>query len=52
MGLLILAIALTVGVELRRQHLKNVFAGLALLAFIIALSYIYRTIFFTTVTVL
>lgn len=41
-GLVILAIALMIGVEIKRQHPKNVIAGIALLAFIVILMYVYQ----------
>lgn len=41
-GIVILALALMIGIELKRQHPKNVFAGLVVLVLIVALLYTYQ----------
>jgi hypothetical protein len=51
-GLVIIAIAFMIGIEIKRQHPKYVIAGIILLIFIVALFYIYQNVLFGQVIVL
>ncbi len=50
-GLVILAIALLIGIEIKRQHPRNVIAGIILLLFIIVLLYLSQTMFGSVVVI-
>ena len=50
-AILVLAIALCIGVEVNKQHPKNVIAGILLLFFVLILLYLYQTVLFGQVIV-
>ncbi len=50
-AVLVLALALCIGVEVNRQHPKNVIAGMLLLFLILILFYLYQTVLFGQVIV-
>lgn len=51
-GFILAALILAIGIEIRRQHPKNVLAASALLVIIVALLYIYQEVLFGQVLVL
>lgn len=51
-GFVLLSLFLMVVIEIRRQHPRHIAYGVGLIAFILALTYIYRTFLFTHVIVL
>ena len=51
-AIVVLVLALTIGIEIKRQHPRNVIAGVILLAFILTLLYIYQNVIFGQVVVI